>query len=231
MGSNNNKSIIIEFNGLPGSGKTTIAKCLKEELEKERHKVYLNYYRSSFDNNYYSMLLHPSYWLIILKAYIYSNTFSYTKKIKRSFQLASFVRMYRIFVKDNDNAFLLSDQAIVQLFISLAHSKKLSDSPTFKSVLREIMLDTLPLVIVNCEINKDFSNFRIESRQKNGCRVESMTKQERLKTLDAQIVNFEFIRRELKEASPNTIQINVDTSLPVRQSIEMIKAVILTRIS
>ena len=165
--------------------------------------------------------------MIILKTYIYSNTFSYAKNIKRSLQLASFVRRYRIFVKDNNSRFLLSDQAIVQLFISLAHRKKLLDSPKLISVLKETGLDALPIMVVNCEIDKEISNYRVESRPSNGCRVEGMTEQERIETLDVQMNNFVFIRQKLEEICPNIIQIKVDTSLPIIQSIKQIKSVLL----
>lgn len=219
---NNRKPVIVEFNGLPGSGKTTIAREVKKELEKEGKKVVLQFFKAKWDKNCYSMLLYPSYWRLVFGMYRYSGFYQAGGNLYRSLLLASFVRMYREFVKMGKDDFLLLDQAVIQLFISVAHQNEFLCTQELECLLKLIKFNEMPIVIVNCNVKENVSNQRIEKRSLNGSRVESMSFQERYSTLEIQTRNFNIIRDVVRRLYPDLLYIDIDTSEPLDRSVEII---------
>ena len=61
MAISSSKPIVVEFNGLPGSGKTTIARILQEKLKQAGIPTISRYARHRFLNNVYSIWLSPKY--------------------------------------------------------------------------------------------------------------------------------------------------------------------------
>lgn len=222
MGIDNRKPIIVEFNGLPGSGKTTITRQLRKELLKDGKSVLLQYFKNKWDKNCYSMLFRPSYWRLIVEMFNYSKSFHPNGSLYHSLLLASFVRMYRGFVKTSVDGYLILDQAIIQLYISLAHQDELLCTPKLEKLLKLNRLYDLPIVIVNCNVNEVLSNQRIENRRLNGSRVESMSIQERYSTLEIQTRNFNIIRDVVRRLYPDLLYIDIDTSEPLDRSVEII---------
>ena len=154
--------------------------------------------------------------------YRYSRSYQAGGNLYRSLLLASFVRMYREFVKMGKDDFLLLDQAVIQLFISVAHQNEFLCTQELECLLKLIKFNEMPIVIVNCNVKENVSNQRIEKRSLNGSRVESMSFQERYHTLEVQTSNFNIIREEVRRIYPDVLCINMDTSLPLNESVELI---------
>ena len=181
----NPKSIIIEFNGLPGSGKTTVAKILKKKLEEKYGvEVRSHYERKTWHRNVYSILLCPRYYKLLISINNYSKLFFKKKAFVRRLKIANFVREYRNFLSDNNRSVLLIDQGIIQAVISLAHQDKLPSPDSLGDVVCKIGIATLPIVIVNCNLSPEISAERVKTRPSNGCRVEKMDEQDLLDSLN-----------------------------------------------
>ena len=224
MESNHTEPIIIEFNGLPGCGKSTICRQLKKNLEDSGHNVFLTYERKFTLHNLYWILLNPKYWGIILKTLRYANLFKKQRSLFRILHLASFVRMYSHFISDNQKGILIIDQGILQSIISLAHTDRLIDSRRLTQLIKASGLDSSHFYLINCQINPEIADTRMLSRPLNGARIGRLSREQRCKALETQIYNLSFIHNQISNTYPDIPQINIDTEYPIDSSVnEIIK--------
>ena len=218
----NKKPIIIEFNGLPGSGKTTIAKALKMKLESLNYDSLLWYDKSKLLRNPRLFFFMPQYWSALQSAFSYSKLLPNRNYTNRILTTITFIRMYHGFVNSGRKDVLLRDQGIVQSIVSWAHTDLLPDSERLTDFLNLMHLEDLPLLIVNCHVSEVVSNSRIEARPFNGCRVETMDKSDRLKTLEVQTTNFSFIRDVIKNKCQKLKIIDINTDMSIEDNVNLI---------
>lgn len=204
------KQIIIEFNGLPGSGKTTTSRLLQQKLNGLDQKTAFSYYRKSINRNVFSILFAFKFRKLVWAIKQYSKTFPSKRSLSLCLSYVSFIRMYQDFCLDNKNELLLVDQGLVQSLISLAHKDPLPQNNYLNQVLQLSKLDCFPLIIVNCNINKDLSMGRIEQRQQKKGRLDSMDVEERIHALSIQNDNFNSIRKELRNMYSHLHMIDID---------------------
>ena len=216
------KPIIIEFNGLPGSGKTTIACQLRHELESLSCKVSFNYYKRRFHRFALLVFLNPRYWSLIKEIFLYSRLFTKKRFLTNILYVASYVRKYNDFADNSKNGILIIDQGFVQSLISLAHQDNLPQSDRLDNIIRKSGIDKMPLFIINCDVEEMVSDDRITSRPKNGCRVEKMSETERLLTLKVQKENFIILRKKIETVCPNLAFANIDTNVAVHDNVDII---------
>lgn len=210
MGCPTSKPVIIEFNGLPGSGKTTISLLLKKRIEGLNNIVFLKYYRKVFFCNVYSILLAIRYWRLFFLVKKYSKIFRLKRPLRLCLLYVSYVRMYHDFLKDKSSDILIIDQGVVQSLISLAYKDRVSKNDSLKELLLKSEIDTPQIVFVNCLINEKLAMNRIIARNQKGGRVDSMEAQEMERTLCVQSENFQCIRDEIKKVYSHINFIDID---------------------
>lgn len=222
MEGNTKKPYIIEFNGLPGSGKTTIANALQKELESAGLTVKRFYLRTRLFRSPRILYFMPQYWVQLKNAADYAKLLPKRTYMRRILSMIHYFKMYQEFVRDEVADYLIIDQGIVQSFISLAHQDTFPKSNELAGVLRKLRLNEFPLILINCNINEQLSNERIASRPSNGCRVESMSEEDRRRTLYVQLENFALIRKLIKQEYPQISVLEVDTEKTIKESVYMI---------
>jgi len=214
--------IIVEFNGLPGSGKTTIADELKKKIEKTGCEVSNSYFKRRYHRYGVLVILNPSYWKLIKSIIKYSKLFEEKKSLSMILHVVSFVRSYHDFIRGKKKEVLIVDQGFVQGIISLAHQELLPQTSCLDDILKISNINSNAFVCVNCNVNEVISDERITRRPMNGCRVESMEKNERMKTLAIQKENFSFLRKSIIRICPNIICVDIDTENNVLDNVENI---------
>ena len=75
------KPIIIEFNGLPWSGKTTIARELKKQLDTLGYKTTFSYFKRKIHRYWITVVFNPHYWCLIDSISRYSKLFNKRKAV------------------------------------------------------------------------------------------------------------------------------------------------------
>lgn len=222
MEQNTVRPIIVEFNGLPGSGKSTTAEFLKDSLEKKGVKVLTRYVKRTIDNRAYTLLVRPKYWKGALLLIKYCKHLPLRERVFYTFSILGFSRMYADFVEDNQSGVLLIDQGIVQSFISISFNGYLHKIEDIKKILQAICFEKLPIIVVNCDISIQESSRRIVSRPPKHCRVEILHEDERQEILWTQKNNFDVIRKVVSDPELGIRLINVDTLHRIEDNVYLI---------
>ena len=216
-----NRPIIIEFNGLPGSGKTTIVKALQFKLEEIGATTMFHYNRLSYHRRPRSMVFAFSYWKLMMVAFKYAHLLP---KRRRFIYILSlyYLRMYRHFIEDEVADYLIVDQGIIQSFISLAHCDRLPKTDRLMHLIKMMHLEKLPLLIVNCNVSDEIANDRISSRPYMGGRVGRMSVETRRKVLVDQSDNFSYLRGVIKDVYPSIGMVDINTERSVKESVSIV---------
>lgn len=222
MESNYTGPLIIEFNGLPGCGKSTISRQLKKELEDLGYDVCFTYKRKFTPHNIYWILLNPKYWKIVFITIRYSCLFNKRRPFVRLVQMASFIRKYNNFISDNQQGIMIIDQGIIQSIISLAHKDRLIESPRLTQLIKVSKINAMPLLLINCHINPDVADTRMINRPFDGTRIGRLCKEERGRAIETQKLNLSFIRNQTRTLFPNVSQIDINTECPVEANVNEI---------
>lgn len=184
--------MIIEFSGLPGSGKTTTVKALMKSLEdkgyeciepvrKKRFFRYLDYFR--FDN------LKLRYFLFLFsKKYIHFKDFIYFSNW--------FLDFYNYYKSNNtisNNRIILVEQGLLQLLISISFTKRMTDSNDIKNILHYINKKGVVFSIIYCFSDIETVYYRLRERGISGRRIDSMDEASMKDALRIQEQNFSLL--------------------------------------
>lgn len=218
------KPKIIEFNGLPGAGKTTIMRSLQKELDALNVPTLTRYYRRQIRWRRYITLFLPKYYNLIHLIRNYSRQFSQKKELSLCLSYVDFVKMYNDFTEDKMSGVLLIDQGAVQSLLSLAHQDFVPESPKLDKIVKKSGFDNKTLYLVNCNLDPSISEERIKSRPQKGesCRVESMDHDEVEKTLAVQTKNLSYLRNTFSKNCPFIHMIDIDASNSIEENVKKI---------
>ena len=203
---------IIEFNGLPGTGKTTISRLLPDCLDPGIiGPVSFRYYRNRFERTPFSLFLSPKYIGRISLIRQFASLFESRCPLEFTLQPLKFIRMYEHFVKDNETGVLVIDQGFVQGVISIAHTQRFFDAGRLKELVTASGFNDLPVLVVNCSCQLQEADERLSQREDKGSRIQHMEEERKRQALLVQQQNFDTIRGIVASSCPNVYAIDLDT--------------------
>ena len=233
MEKNSRKPIVIEFNGLPGSGKTTTLSMLRwllkdyEVIElssdsirgsrwsykdilcsKESRKIFFTFLKAFF-------VISPVTW----ERYKYTKrTFGYWYGIKKG-----------SVTNHGKPRICILDEGIIQGFVSMAYKGTIRDKAVFLDCIRNIMESLDNVICVNCITDVNVSKERMRARKNKWSRLDAIQDDEELlKALSVQKKQFEAIR---KKAISLSISIDMNDSAEqnakkiIKNSLEMVDTI------
>ena len=221
------ETVIIEFNGLPGLGKTTVANMLFEELEKSGYNAIRNYRHSFFHT-----LHHPFPELYSPK--LFKLVSSYAKSIpplgkKRTHVHWTnfYAQKYESIVKYSDADFAIIDEAIIQFLVAMAFQDRMPVSNKADAIVLKLKSMGIKFVRVDCVNNIENSVNRIMSRPPRGLVFETMDHNELIRTMEIEAANFNYLRSVFSKVYDNQIVIGIDTTVNPNENAQIIKNILI----
>ena len=222
----NKATIIVEFNGLAGLGKTTVANILKDELRKDGYSV-IGRYRYSKLHSLRKLFSIPYSFSLYRKVKRFADTIEPYRKDRRYVHWTNhFVRMYTMIDKHSDSDYAISDEGIIQFLVAIGLNDRFPQSSLLDAVVEKIKSMGVSFIRVDCINNIESAYERIKSRPPKGMYYEGWSKDELKAQLEAESFNFEYLRCVFSKVYPDQLVISIDTLDPPEVNARKIKEII-----
>lgn len=188
--------VIVEFNGLAGLGKTTVANDLIDILNDKGYSTVNRQYSFPI----YRFLFH--FFPKLTNLHLYSLVKSYADSIptkegtKRTHILYTnaYVYKYQSIIKFCNADFAIIDEAIIQFLVAMAFKDQMPRSDKAKAIVEEIKKLGIRFIRVDCVNDTALAADRIMSRPSRGLVFETMGADELKNTLETESANFDYMR-------------------------------------
>ena len=217
------KSIIIEFNGLPATGKTTIANALVSLLEEDGIKCVRHFLKHKWQRNGRTVFLSPK----LMRLFVLLKRFAGNIKPRRNRFTHIMGEMYHYrsycdFLYDHEEKrVFIVDQGLIQSIISIAHTDKILDEGALKKVVSYYSANNIEFFSVNCKVDPNLSFERIRNRPDNTARMHQIPREQLLQAMRMQADNFDMVRRCFADQL-NVKVVNIETELDPSENARII---------
>jgi adenylate kinase family enzyme len=213
---------IVEFHGLPGSGKSTISDLFVKDLIR-RGKVVLTesdiFKSSSFIKKLNSLLisllslkfLKLNLDLIRIGINTSINTRSFSNVIN-SLKVIKFNYILSRRVDEGGYDFICLSEGLIQLINTILDGDENFSNKTLTNIVKEITKKYNHLIIVNCNISKEIAFNRLQNRTTIPNTVNKMDYNELTKFLEIRFINFVKIKKVIK-IIVETVELNTETNI------------------
>ena len=190
------KSVIIEFNGLPATGKTTIANALVEKLQQDNIPCIRNFIRFKWQRNGRTVLLSPRLLLLLFRLHRFANGIKPRKnRITHILGEMFHCRSYMDFLRTTkEKKVLVVDQGLIQSIISIANLDKIEDKASLNKIVDFYKKNKIAFISVDCVVDPQLSYERIKDRPDNTARMHRVPRNELLNAMKRQADNFAIVR-------------------------------------
>jgi predicted kinase len=199
-------SFIIEFNGLPGCGKTTVSRLLADRLRSQGYRVTdIGYFLEGYKMSGLRRRFRIIRWGSIgcsLRMYGFLRSMGPVNKdrLKHAKHFSLHYSAYNKFTEGKtEGAAMVIDQGMVQYIIAAAHLQPIRDLAQLKKLLECVGEKAGSCIFVNCIADENTAGRRIISRGLNQGRFDVMQEEELLRNMRLQTANFESVRKCLSE--------------------------------
>ena len=216
--------MIIEFNGLAGTGKTTIARLLGSRLSEQGYKVCYTYpIRESRIKRYCAYIADGSLclWFLGIQFVVWGIRPICVERYRYISNLISYFRMYRSFNQKRPDEVLIIDQGIIQGLASIVHMDRIVDEKALDGIFSYLKKKGVEIYSIECKNDPVLSHKRIRARNSTGGRWERYGDEEMKRGMVQQTETFDAIRRRSHSEFAKK-HISVDTQLLPEQNIQEI---------
>jgi len=226
----NNKIVFLEFNGIPGSGKTTLSNSVIENQSGMDFVV--ESYQQVIEKPTRKNLKQLVKYLIHVKLssfrmgclgmmYLLTN-----RKFNRKnwLRIVAIIILYDFYQKksiEQSEEVILVDQGIVQQIVSISYETELLSDWFVRKMITRIKKKELNLYIVNVDLDVTESFDRLNRRVGNISRIQKMNREQGIETLKTQQNNFNIIREIITKTGIASIDIN--THERIEENVRLLK--------
>lgn len=217
---------IIEFNGLAGCGKTTLARALKEELTKSGFRVVLfGEAYHIFKEHLVQNIIKCFRWRLFFQ---YIMLFSIIGRKKENTVHIYWVALtisivYRWCLIDKKFDYILCDHGLIQNYVSLLGFEAIEDHDRFHRCLTSILKAESNVYLVNCNVPIELSCQRIRIRKKTIGRLDVIRDDLILEKLLRRTESHFFVIRHIVRTVPKEwTMIDLETDKPTSENVQKI---------
>lgn len=221
------RTLIVEFNGLPGLGKTTVAEALIKELTDSGFKVVDGKYRSCR----WQTLRSPLPELFNLK--LYKLVASYARSIPPEYSHRSHLNWtnyyawkYKDIVRHCNAEFAIVDEGIIQFFASIAHPDRMPETELVHKIANELKRIGIHFVRVDCINHTEEAIKRVLTRPSRGLSFERMDRDSLNQAMGNWAANLDYLRTVFSSVFGKHTAITIDTHNSVAENVNRIKEII-----
>lgn len=225
--------IIVDFNGLPGCGKSTYVSTLYKKITEAGDICYLfnkNEYmvlhnKAGKIKDYMRLLLLPNFVYCIKMLLKWKKT-----KFNRKISIKDKIwKTLRIVILDDkihrlskiEDGILLIDQGIIQDYADFFIDKELSENEIMRYTNKFADIAN-KIIFVNCKITVEETIKRIKKRDRKKYDVDKMPEKELKEYLRLQQENLTKIRKKLKQENFTILDLDTTDSLAIDTNINKI---------
>lgn len=196
-------TVFVDFNGIPGCGKSTI--CKKTIRKLEENKLTVRFLQD--DIKRYSLkkimmpflILHETLQggggIVIKYIKLYNSLPKKTRqKEKVIFEALKNYMLARKITRECDADYVFSDQCIIQNLLSCFHDQKIENMSIIRDIIEQVLVDFEEFIRVDVNVDIEVSKSRIIERNAKGGRLDRIDKQCLLPILSIQKENLKKIR-------------------------------------
>lgn len=228
------KIIFLEFNGIPGSGKTTLSNRIITDMKGMNYSVesYHQIIKKPTRKNLRHLILYlfsvkPSSYKMGYFAlmYLFTNKILSHGNWLRVVSLIIHFDFYQKKSLDQNDEVIMIDQGIIQQTISMLYKSELIADKYIKKIIKYMKKKELGIYIINVDLDIKESFNRLCQRKGNISRIQMLSGETAIHTLDIQQNNLNIIREIIKEIDIESIDVNTQESID--KNVQMIKNYIL----
>jgi len=220
-----NKSVgdmkIIEFVGIPGAGKSTLAVRYKEDLKKRgvcfkesrinKHPKIIR--RTLKIIRAIHIMCSPLYWKLNFNLLCITMQYPFSmKRLHRCYLITELFVQLKKDIKNNQQIVL--EEGLVQFITSIMHLEPLIQSKALKALLVELAPVLLETTYIDCQINYGIAIYRTSQRGSMRNRFDRMPENLRLPAFEVKRANIDKVFKAIKELDieRRVIMINTESA-------------------
>ena len=205
--------LIIEFNGLPGAGKSTISTELEALFTKSGISSIRSYYSKESQKDNKSLFLSLRWCQVLIRLFFLSMTVHPRKdRWPGIIAFVKYLRMYTDFLMSSCDYILITDEGLVQAITSFFHIDTINSHKLMARFIGYIKKADLEFIRVDCQNDINLVYSRIKGRGTTGARLDIMDGQDLLDALEIQSNNLMTIRNCFSESLHQKV-IQLDTNI------------------
>lgn len=217
-----NKLILLEFNGIPGSGKTTLSNRMIANMKdmnytiESYHRVIKKPTRKNLRHlTRYLFSIKPSSFKLgyFVVMYLFTNKIFNQENWRRVISLIILFDLYQKKSLENNDEVIVVDQGIIQQMISMLYKSELIDDKYVKKIIKYTKKKDLGVCIINVDTDVKESFDRLSQRKGNISRIQTLSNEMAINTLNTQQNNLCKIRKIINEIDLESIDINTKESI------------------
>lgn len=175
MGQITGRPLIVEFNGIPGAGKTTTAlevgKSFRNKKIRELSPKKITGYRGNYRDIIWSKEIRDVY-LIFLRVLLLIRPVTRERLKFMNMTFGYWLGIRKLCIPENQkNGICVLDQGVIQGFVSMAYLGKIRNEDKYYECIRKVISRLDNVVFVNCIVDADTSIMRMYSRKSKGSRL------------------------------------------------------------